>query len=174
MKRTKARAVLVDGKAYRKKADGSLVPLKGETDWKRLDRQTASQVEDIAASDREGAPMSDTEWARAEIVRPEKVAVGIKLDSDVLDWFRDQGKGYQTRINAVLRRFFEVHQISGGLDSRHRDQSGKIRKKRRDTSVGTLRKAYRKDVAPGARSDVRLDALRHRKTGSPTKAIKGK
>jgi uncharacterized protein (DUF4415 family) len=174
MKKTEIRAVLIDGKAYRKKADGSLVPLKGKTDWKRLDRQTAARVEDIAASDREGAPMSDTEWARAEIVRPEKVAVGIKLDSDVLDWFRDQGKGYQTRINAVLRRFFEVHQISGGLDSRHRDRSGEIRQKRRDTSVGTRRKTFGKDVAPGARSDVRLDTLRHRKTGSPTKVIKRK
>jgi hypothetical protein len=55
---------------YQKKADG--VPLKGKTDWKRLDRQTAAQVEDIAAGDREGLPMSNAEWARAEIVRPEK------------------------------------------------------------------------------------------------------
>jgi uncharacterized protein (DUF4415 family) len=139
MKKAKARAVLVDGKAYQRKADGTLVPLKGKTDWKRLDRQTSAQVEDIAARDREGAPMSDAEWARAEIVRPEKVAVGIKLDSDVLGWFREQGKGYQTRINEVLRRYFDVHQASGGLDGRHRDQSGEIRQKRSDTLVGALR-----------------------------------
>jgi uncharacterized protein (DUF4415 family) len=174
MKKAKARAVLVDGKAYQKKADGSLVPLKGKTDWKRLDRQTSAQVEDIAASDREGAPMSDAEWARAEIVRPEKVAVGIKLDSDVLDWFKDQGKGYQTRINGVLRRFYEVHQTSGGLDGRHRDQSGEIRQKRGDTLVGTLRNKYGKDVGPGVRRDVRSDALRSRKGGSHTKVVKGK
>jgi uncharacterized protein (DUF4415 family) len=128
MKKAKARAILVDGKAYQKKADGTLVPLKGKTDWRRLDRQTSAQVEDIAARDRDGSPMSDTEWARAEIVRPEKVAVGIKLDSDVLDWFKDQGKGYQTRINSVLRRFYEVH--TSGLDGRYRDQSGAIRQKR--------------------------------------------
>ena len=174
MKKAKARAVLVDGKAFQKKADGSLVPLKGKTDWKRLDRQTSAQVEDIAASDREGAPMSDTEWAKAEIVRPEKVAVGIKLDSDVLDWFKDQGKGYQTRINMVLRRFYEVHQTSRGLDGRHREQSGEIRQKRGDTLVGTLRKIYGKDFAPGVRSDVRSDTLRSRKAGSRTKAGKGK
>jgi uncharacterized protein (DUF4415 family) len=147
MKKAKARAVLVDGKAYQK-ADGTLVPLKGKTDWKRLDRQTSAQVDDIAARDREGAPMSDAEWARAEIVRPEKVAVGIKLDSDVLDWFKDQGKGYQTRINGVLRRFYEVHQTSGRLDGRHRDGSGG--------------------------SDVPLDRPRRRKARSHTKAIKGK
>lgn len=113
MKKTKTRAVLIDGKAYQKKADGSLVPLKGKTDWKRLDRQTSAQVEDVAASDREGAPMSDAEWARAEIVRPEKVAVGIKLDNDVLGWFKSQGKGYQTRINSVLRQYYQTHRKVG-------------------------------------------------------------
>jgi uncharacterized protein (DUF4415 family) len=132
MKKAKARAVLVDGKAYQRKADGSLVPLKGKTDWKRLDRQTSAQVEDIAASDREGVPMSDAEWARAEIVRPEKVAVGIKLDSDVLDWFKDQGKGYQTRINGVLLSFYEVHQKSGDVDSINSDQRGEISKNKRN------------------------------------------
>jgi uncharacterized protein (DUF4415 family) len=174
MKKAKARAVLVDGKAYQKKADGSLVPLKGKTDWKHLDRQTPAQVEDIAARDRDGRPMSDAEWAQAEIVRPEKVAVGIKLDSDVLGWFKDQGKGYQTRINGVLRRFYEVHQTSGGLDGRHRDKSGEIRQNRGDTLAGSLRKTYGKDIAPGVRSDVRSDTLRSGKAGSRTKAGKGK
>jgi uncharacterized protein (DUF4415 family) len=112
MKKDKVRAVLIDGKAYRKKADGTLVPLVGKTDWKRLDRQTSAQTDSIADNDSEGAPMSDAEWARAEIVRPEKVAVGIKLDDDMLGWFKSQGKGYQTRINAVLRRFYEVHRKS--------------------------------------------------------------
>jgi uncharacterized protein (DUF4415 family) len=174
MAKAKVRAVLVDGKPYQKKADGSLVPLKGKTDWKLLDRQTSAQTEAIAANDREGAPMSDAEWARAEIVRPEKVAVGIKLDSDVLGWFRDQGKGYQTRINTILRRFYEVHQKAEGLDDRHRDQNGEIRQKRGDVLVGTLRNKYGKDFAPGSRSDTRLDKLRHRKGGSHTKAVKGK
>ena len=173
MKKAKARAVLVDGKAYQKKADGTLVPLKGKTDWKRLDRQTSAQVEDIAAKDHEGAPMSDADWARAEIVRPEKVAVGIKLDSDVLDWFKDQGKGYQTRINGVLRRFYEVH-TTVGLEGRHRDRTGEIRQKRGDTLVGTLRETYGSDFASDRRSDMRLDALRSRKAGSRSKGVKGK
>ncbi len=37
----------------------------------------------------------------------------MKLDSDVLDWFRGNGKGYQTRINAVLRRYMEAHKKAG-------------------------------------------------------------
>jgi uncharacterized protein (DUF4415 family) len=35
--------------------------------------------------------------------RPIKIAVSLKLDADVLNWFKSQGKGYQTRINEVLR-----------------------------------------------------------------------
>lgn len=113
MSKVKARAVLIDGKPYQKKADGSLVPLKGKTDWKQLDRMTSTQVEAIAAGDRDGAPMTDAEWAKAEIVQPHKVAVGLKLDDDLLSWFKSQGKGYQTRINTILRRYYETHRKAG-------------------------------------------------------------
>lgn len=108
-KANRARAVLVDGKPYQKKADGSLVPLKGKTDWKLLDRMTSKQVEAIAAADKEGAPMTDEEWAKAEITTPHKVSVGLRLDDDLLDWFKSKGKGYQTRINTILRRYYETH-----------------------------------------------------------------
>ena len=47
-----------------------------------------------------------------------------------------------------------------GLDNRCRDQNGTIREKRGDTLVGTLRKTYGEDFAPGRRSDMRLDTLR--------------
>jgi uncharacterized protein (DUF4415 family) len=113
MSKAKARAVLIDGKPYRKKADGSLVPLKGKTDWNRLDRMTSTEVEATAAADREGAPMTDAAWAKAEIVQPHKVAVGLKLDDDLLGWFKAQGKGYQTRINTILRRYYEMHRKAG-------------------------------------------------------------
>jgi uncharacterized protein (DUF4415 family) len=33
----------------------------------------------------------------------------LRLDADMLGWFRAQGKGYQTKINAILRRYFEQH-----------------------------------------------------------------
>jgi len=36
---------------------------------------------------------------------PPKSAISLRLDADVLDWFRSQGPGYQTRINAVLRAY---------------------------------------------------------------------
>lgn len=61
-----------------------------------------------------------------------------------------------------------------GLDDRCRDMDGEIRRKRGDTLVGTLRKTYGSDFAPGVRSDMRLDTLRDRTGSSLSKIIKGK
>lgn len=36
---------------------------------------------------------------------PPKVSISLRIDADVLEWFKAQGEGYQTRINAVLRAF---------------------------------------------------------------------
>ena len=49
-------------------------------------------------------------WKSARVVLPSgKTSVHIRLDSDVADWFRGQGKGHLTRMNAVLRAYFEAH-----------------------------------------------------------------
>ena len=49
------------------------------------------------------------DWASARLVVPEaKAAISIRLDPDVLAFFRAGGRGYQTRINAVLRAFMEA------------------------------------------------------------------
>jgi hypothetical protein len=64
---------------------------------------------------------------------------------------------------------------NNGLDDRCRDQDGEIRQKRGDTLVGTLRKTYGPDFAPGARSDMRLDTLRERMgSASLSQIVKGK
>ena len=49
-------------------------------------------------------------FKKAVIVLPQpKASVSIRLDQEVLDWFKAQGKGYQTRINALLRAYMEAH-----------------------------------------------------------------
>jgi uncharacterized protein (DUF4415 family) len=50
-------------------------------------------------------------WASARVVMPPptKASVHLRLDSDVLEWFRAQGKGHLSRMNAVLRSFMEAH-----------------------------------------------------------------
>ena len=61
-----------------------------------------------------------------------------------------------------------------GLDDRCRDHDGEIRQKRGDTLVGTLRRTYGPEFAPGIRSDMRLDTLRERTGGSLSKLLKDK
>jgi uncharacterized protein (DUF4415 family) len=55
-------------------------------------------------------PELDAAWfEKAVIVLPKpKASVSLRLDQDVLDWLKSQGKGYQTRINALLRAYMEA------------------------------------------------------------------
>ena len=75
------------------------------TDWVRLKEMSDK---DIDLSD---APELDAEFFRTAAVRMPcaKKAVSIRLDQDVLAWFRKQGGTYQTRINAVLRTYMQAH-----------------------------------------------------------------
>jgi uncharacterized protein (DUF4415 family) len=108
------RAVLVDDRMYERKPDGTLVPLEDRSDWARVDAMTDEELTANAESDPDARPYSDEEWAKAAFVHPPtKVPVGLKLDADVLAWFKSQGRGYQTRINAVLRRYMEAQQQAG-------------------------------------------------------------
>ncbi len=52
--------------------------------------------------------LGDEFWDNAEIRKPEKKGIYIKLDSDIVEWMKSQGKGYQTRINAILRSYYNA------------------------------------------------------------------
>jgi uncharacterized protein (DUF4415 family) len=54
--------------------------------------------------------LDDAFFNGANLQLPIKQSVTMRLDSDVLAWFKQQGKGYQTRINYLLRRYMETHQ----------------------------------------------------------------
>ena len=54
--------------------------------------------------------LGDDFFKNAELQLPAKQSVTIRMDRDVLLWFKNQGKGYQTRINQLLRRYMETHQ----------------------------------------------------------------
>jgi uncharacterized protein (DUF4415 family) len=66
----------------------------------------AEEVERQAAEDGDILPEG---WEETVILGlpPPKQAVNLRIDADVLEWFRRTGKGYQTRINSVLRAFVE-------------------------------------------------------------------
>jgi uncharacterized protein (DUF4415 family) len=83
---------------------------KSGTNWERL---RAKKGEEIDLS--EIPEVTPEMFARAVIRRglkpaPTKAQLTLRLDSDVLEWFKQQGRGYQTRINALLRAYMEAHQ----------------------------------------------------------------
>ena len=79
----------------------------GDTDWARVDALTDEDIERAIAEDPDAAPILDAEWFRnAELVYPAaKVPTSMRVDGDVMDWFKAQGRGWQTRMNAVLRAY---------------------------------------------------------------------
>ena len=80
------------------------------TDWRRVDALTEDDLARAIQDDPDSfAP--DAEWIRnTALPRPAgaKERVTMRLDADLLAWFRRDGRGYQTRMNAVLRAFFEA------------------------------------------------------------------
>jgi uncharacterized protein (DUF4415 family) len=91
-----------------------LAKMKSETDWAKVDATTQDEVERQA--DEDEGPLPDG-WEKTVIIGlpPGKEAVKLRIDRDVLDWFRGTGKGYQTRMNNVLRAFVKSRQYKDPL-----------------------------------------------------------
>ena len=81
------------------------------TDWARADAISQEEIERLA-TDEEGALPEGWESTVVIGLPPGKDAVKLRIDRDVLAWFRGSGKGYQTRINSVLRAFMKARQRS--------------------------------------------------------------
>lgn len=82
------------------------------TDGNRVDSKTDQELVKDAITDPDNPPIDEEFLSRARQVQPPqpKRQVTLRLDSDVLDWFKEQGKGYQTMINAVLRAYKDVQE----------------------------------------------------------------
>jgi uncharacterized protein (DUF4415 family) len=80
---------------------------RGKTDYRRLRRMTDQDIANAATRDKDAARL-DIDWSSAEVVVPEaKQAISIRLDRDIVEFFRGTGPGYQTKINAVLRSYVQ-------------------------------------------------------------------
>jgi len=106
------RAVLTqDGRVLVEQPDGSYRPTGSRTDWDRVRAMTEEEIEAAALSDPDAPPLDEAFWQAARVVFPRPVRkkhTGLRIDEDVLAWFRAQGPGYQTRMNAVLRAYVET------------------------------------------------------------------
>lgn len=79
---------------------------ESRTDWEHLQDMPDAQIDlsDIPKID-------ESFFANAKVRLPQnKQSISLRLDQDTLAWFKNQGKGYQTYINAVLRAYVQAHQ----------------------------------------------------------------
>ena len=83
-------------------------PRRGKTDWAKLAKLTDAEIEAAMAKDPAWAGYDDADWSEAVLViPPKKQAISIRVDEDVLDFFKREGAGYQRRMNAVLRSYMQ-------------------------------------------------------------------
>jgi uncharacterized protein (DUF4415 family) len=82
---------------------------KSETDWQRLNTMTDEEI------DLSDCPeITPEKFAKAVVrqglpIEKNKAQVTLQIDSDVLEWFKSHGRGYQTQINSLLRAYMEAH-----------------------------------------------------------------
>jgi uncharacterized protein (DUF4415 family) len=75
-----------------------------KTDWK------AAAKKPLPSGKAPDDAMEEIDWLTTELPKPQRKGhMTLRLDADVLAWFRAQGKGYQSRINAILRKYYEQH-----------------------------------------------------------------
>lgn len=99
-KRKMTQAILTpDGKVMIKNESGKLIEAKSKTEWNRLESMVDEDInyDDIPELDEDFFKKVARPWP------PAKKQLTIRLDEDVLEWLKGQGKGYHTRINHILR-----------------------------------------------------------------------
>ena len=78
---------------------------KSRTDWERLGKMSDKDIDTS-----EIAELDEEFFRYAQVHLPAgKQLISLRLDRDVLDWFKQQGRGYQTKINAILRAYIRAH-----------------------------------------------------------------
>lgn len=88
---------------------------ESQTDWARVDAMTEEELAAAIASDPDEAGW-EYDWSLAYPGLPpipeRKQQITLRIDEDVLSWFKATGEGYETRINAVLRRYMGMEELA--------------------------------------------------------------
>jgi uncharacterized protein (DUF4415 family) len=99
-------ASLGDGTYIIEHPDGRLERRKSETNWEKLRNLTDEEIDASIANDPDWS--DDWNWSEAVLViPPKKKAISIRVDEDVLNYFKQHGAGYQRRMHAVLRSYMD-------------------------------------------------------------------
>ena len=93
----------------------------GKTDWARLQSMDDDEIERRARMDLDNPP-TPAGWLAAGTFKPAptKGPISLRVDADILDYFRSQGDGYQSRMNAVLRSFMELSQAASSSTAKRK------------------------------------------------------
>jgi uncharacterized protein (DUF4415 family) len=78
---------------------------ESRTNWRKLAALPDDRIDTSDIPELDGGFFRETKLRLPK----SKQLVSIRVDTDVLDWFRQQGKGYQTKINAILRAYVRAH-----------------------------------------------------------------
>ena len=130
----------------RVRRDVDLAHLPPLTEKQKAELATLTERPDADIDYSEIPPLTAKFWtdaARGRFYKPIKTSTTVRIDADVLAWLRAQGKGYQSRINAILRREMLAATGAEGGGIREDGPSGKSRgigRQRGDTLRGALRK----------------------------------
>ncbi len=90
---------------------------ESQTDWARVDAMTEDELE--AAIDH--GEQGEFDWSTVQVGIPgPKQQLTVRFDVDVVEWFKAQGAGYQTRMNAVLRSYVAAQQKQAAATSSRR------------------------------------------------------
>jgi len=87
--------------------DVDLADLPALTEVQKAELAALAALPDSEVDYSDMPPLNEAFWknaVRGRFYKPTKTSTTVRLDTDVLAWFKSQGKGYQSRINAVLRR----------------------------------------------------------------------
>jgi uncharacterized protein (DUF4415 family) len=84
------------------------------TDWARVDAMTEADLERAIAEDEDERDL-EPDWTRAELIMPRpRQSVHLRLDREVLEFFKAGGKGHITRMQAVLRAYVDAQKRRAG------------------------------------------------------------
>ena len=89
---------------------------ESQTDWDALEEKTDDEIQEAVESDPDTYFLDEDWFEAATFVDPsaEKERISIRLDKDILEFFRAGGRGYQSRINKVLREYVAVRRYKEG------------------------------------------------------------
>ncbi|MEM6842298.1 MAG: BrnA antitoxin family protein [Bacteroidota bacterium] len=95
--------------------------MKGDTNWERINAITDEELEEMVKNDPDDVYLTDDQFGKGKSYRKDewikqfeepkkKEQITLRLDEDILSFFRQTGRGYQTRINNALRAFVQAQQ----------------------------------------------------------------